>query len=143
MKPAIFACYFLCFAIAIWCSVCDLTHRSIPNRAVLMLAAVAVLLSLTTGVWIDWLTVLVAVLVGFAVYLLRFFGAGDVKYFWASMLVVPDQVEELLIVTALSGMVLAIVYLAKHHFRPKEVGTLPYGVAISAGLVMCMLRAVI
>jgi Flp pilus assembly protein protease CpaA len=132
----------LALAIALWCSVSDLFHRRISNKAVLLLVAVAVVLSCATGVWIDWISLFVAILIGLAVYLLRCFGAGDVKFFWACMLVVPNQVDVLLFSTAFAGLVLAIVYLAKHRFRPKEVGTLPYGVAISTGLVLCVLRAV-
>jgi Flp pilus assembly protein protease CpaA len=90
--------------------------------------------------WIDWRTAMGALVIGLALFLIGCFGAGDVKYFWACMLVVPNQIEELLITTSLAGLVLAIVYLAKHRFRPKEVDTIPYGVAISTGLALCLCR---
>ena len=137
-------CYFVIFAIALWCSVSDIAQRRIPNAAILILVGIAAVLSLLTGVWVNLPSLLVAVALGLGLYLLRCFGAGDIKYFWACMLVVPEQTEPLLLATAVSGLILAIVYLAKHKFRPKEVGTLPYGVAISAGLVLCLLlRAVL
>lgn len=139
----IVACYCVAIGIAIWSSVSDINSRCIPNVAVIFLVAVAIVLSCLTGIWIDWLSFAIAVIIGLGVYLLRCFGAGDVKYFWACMLVVPDQIETLLIGTALAGLVLAIVYLARHRFRPKEVGSLPYGVAISIGLLLCLSDAMI
>ena len=127
--------------IGFWCAISDICARKIPNIAILVLVVLSLIHSLIGGVWINWLHLLVAIVIGVVVYLLRCFGAGDVKYFWACMLFVPDQIETLLIGTALAGLVLAIVYLARHRFRPKEVGTLPYGVAISTGLALCLCKA--
>jgi len=123
-----------------WCALSDLTARRIPNVAVLLMVLCAIIQSFSTGVWIDWRTAIGALVIGLALFLLGCFGAGDVKYFWACMLVVPNQIENLLITTSLAGLVLAVVYLAKHRFRPKEVDTIPYGVAISAGLALCLSR---
>ena len=131
----------LALLLAFFCSYSDIRSRRIPNIAVLVLVALAVAQSLSTGVWLSWQHGILAVIVGFALFAVRCFGAGDVKYFWACMLAVPDQIETLLIGTALAGLVLAIVYLARHRFRPKEVGTLPYGVAISTGLALCLCKA--
>ena len=133
-------CYFVAFGIALWAAVSDVTSRRISNIAVLLLAAVGIVLSFFTGVWVGWPSAVLAIIIGLAVFMLKCFGAGDVKYFWACMLVVPDQIETLLITTSLAGLVLAVVYLAKHGFRLKEVDTIPYGVAISTGLALCLCR---
>ena len=133
-------CYFVVLCLAVWCAVSDIICRRIPNIAVISLVIVAIVMSLQTRIWVGCSEFLVAVFVGFALYLLRCFGAGDIKYFWACMLIVPNQVELLLLSTALFGLLLAIVYLAKHRFHPKEVGTIPYGVAISSGVVLCLCR---
>ena len=139
----IIICYLVSLIIALLVAISDIKERRISNVAVLVLAAVGLVLSLYTGIWIDWIIAVVAVVVGLAVFMLKCFGAGDVKYFWACMLVIPNQIEALLITTSLAGLVLAITYLAKHGFRAKEVGTLPYGVAISTGLALCLCRSFI
>ena len=130
--------YCLAVGVAIWCSITDVTHRRIPNLAVLLLSVMAVVVSFISGTWISWSVFLLSIIVGVLLYLFRCFGAGDIKFFWACMLMVPEQLEMLLVSTALFGGLLALVYLAKHKFHPKEVGTLPYGVAISSGLVLCL-----
>ena len=127
----------------LYCSWSDLQTRRIPNCAVLLLLLCAIAQSLLTGIWLDWKVAAMALVVGFGVFLLGCFGAGDIKYFWACMMAVPNQVDVLLVSTAFAGLVLALIYLAKFNFRPKNVGTLPYGVAISFGLFLCLTEAVI
>ena len=125
--------------VALSCALCDIRERRIPNSACLFLALLGCVQSLITGEWLDWKIALTALAVGLVLFIARCFGAGDVKFFWACMLFVPKQVNLLLVYTAASGLVLAIVYLAMHRFRRKDVGTLPYGVAISVGFVLCLL----
>ena len=128
-------------ALALLIAVSDVRSRTIPNAAVLALSVLGLLRSLATGLWIDPWTLAAAVVLGLAVFMLGCFGTGDVKFFWAAMLLVPGQIQTLLVATALSGLVLAVVYLAMHGFHPREVGALPYGAAISAGLGVALCSA--
>lgn len=132
-----------CVVLSLYCGWSDLRVRRIPNIAIALFLLLAVAQSLITGLWLDWWVAALALVVGFGVFLLGCFGAGDVKYFWACMLLVPEQVRTLLIATAFSGLGVAVFYLVKHKFRFEEVGSLPYGVAISIGLLLCLSDAMI
>ena len=124
--------------VALSCALSDIRERRIPNVACLLLALLGCVQSLVTGEWLDWKIALAALVVGLVLFIARCFGAGDIKFFWACVLFVPKHVHHLLVYTAASGLILAIVYLAMHRFRRKEVGMLPYGVAITAGFGLCL-----
>jgi prepilin peptidase CpaA len=142
----------------------DIRTRRIPNRLVLVMAVAGVLFTVaaTPSLATLWRAVL-AGLLGFALwipfYALRMIGAGDVKLFAAAALwLAPLQVVQAALVAALVGGVLSIVGMVAgyggglallrltHGLRQPETlmtqagrvegKTLPYGVAMAAGLAV-------
>jgi prepilin peptidase CpaA len=146
-------------------SLSDIRSRRIPNALVLALALLgvgysAVVLSPTVGVP----RALLGLAIGFGLwipfYALRMLGAGDVKLFAAaSCWLAPSQVFGGALLSALVGGVLSVIGLALAHgiglttFRiahglrdprllatplavPKGRKTLPYGLAMTIGLLV-------
>ena len=130
----------------------DVAAYRIPNR---ISAAVAMLYPahvLAHPAAVDWLAALmvaaIVLAVGFGLFAIRVFGAGDVKLLAAASLWAgPADVLVLLFVTALVGGVLALVVLSPLRMTLADAyvrlggapanmfttQTLPYGVAIAAG----------
>ena len=156
------ACFTLALVIA---SVWDIHSRRIPNWLVLALAVLgicyaALVQSPSSGV----ARALLGLVIGFGIwipfYVLGMLGAGDVKLFAAaSCWLAPSQVVGAALVAALAGGVLSVIGLVlahglglatlrvAHGLRdpkilatplavPKGRKTLPYGLAISAGLLI-------
>lgn len=137
----------------------DVRERLIANRLVVLLLGVGALhhVAIATSI-ADWLTIAgsafglaaVVLLVGFVIWRLGSLGGGDVKLLVAATFVVgPDGALVLFVGTALAGGALALVYLLVPKFLPImsarfsgpdtpscsfDQQTLPYGVAIAAGL---------
>jgi prepilin peptidase CpaA len=140
----------------------DLGRFIIPNLVSLALILLLVALGLYFGRPLAWWGLhlgagALLLLVGYLAWMLRFFGAGDVKLL-AAVALFPGvgQVHVMLIYIALAGGVLAlglivlrrVIYLtmASWGASPAAVGSLPriliqrervpYGVAISAGAIL-------
>ncbi len=131
----------------------DILRFRIPNRIVLALAALFPLHLLTSPVPADWMGGLAAGLGLFALGAVLFargaLGGGDVKLLAACALWAgPAHLPALLLVTALSGGVLALFALSAARLtaiyaftrlgidRGRDMlmdGQLPYGLAIAAG----------
>lgn len=84
--PATAALWFLpfCLPICLWVAWSDMAFMKIPNRAVLALAAVYLVigpLALPHEVWLwNWLHLPVVLVVGFAANMMGGLGAGDAKF---------------------------------------------------------------
>ena len=130
-----------------WASVSDVRDRRIPNRAVLAVIAlfgVWTLLDAGGGLLSGVLAAALGFTVGYALYLLKVMGAGDVKLFSAAALFAGiGYLPALTLVMALTGGAMALASFAA---RPRRAAVMvalrgrgdfgrgiPYGVAISAG----------
>lgn len=119
-------------------SLSDVITRRIPNVLPLVLVVIAV----CEGLWLGrWPGVWEAGLVFcgcFLLFCLNLMGGGDVKTLAAGALLVPGRLYELCLVVSLAGGLMAagaIIHGAIRHERPKS---LPYGVAIGVGLLVCI-----
>lgn len=150
-----FAFLILCIVIACW----DFLFYKIPNSLLLGLLGVAVLHKLAGPMdahalmWSFGVAVIV-LLVGYALFAFKFLGAGDGKYMAVAALFFPaSKVLTFLILMSFAGAILALIYkfasphvnvfkkligeqLPKGYEVVEETGkTIPYGVAISAGII--------
>jgi prepilin peptidase CpaA len=137
----------------------DVRERLISNRLSLLLLGMGVPHHMVTAASIaDWLAIAagalavaaIVLLVGFALWRLGSLGGGDVKLLVAAAFFVgPDGIVVLLAGTALVGGALALAYLLGPAIPPVLTArftgpdapasgghrrSLPYGVAIAAGL---------
>ncbi|GAL28801.1 type IV prepilin peptidase TadV/CpaA [Vibrio variabilis] len=101
------------------------------------------------GIYLDQMYVtsfLIVLLLGLVIFGLRVMGAGDIKYAAVLALTLPTQwLLPALVLTALSGGVLAAIYLTWFKFRQLKgiqvtAPGLPYGVAISLGFYFPILN---
>lgn len=150
--------------LALTAAAVDVLLRRIPNRLCAALAVVALATRLAEGfvaaaASLAAAAILFAVL--FALFLRGVLGGGDVKLATAAALGLPPlAVWDFVVVTALAGGVLSLLYLAGPHlplpkprpagrgrpllariaaaetWRLKRRGPLPYGVAIAAGFLL-------
>ena len=123
----------------------DLWQRRIPNALVIAMCAVGVLfLAATSGLRGVLLVGLAGAVTGLAVWLpfwlMRFIGAGDVKFFVAAAVWLgPRATLGAALVSAIAGGILACAWLAMRlHKRGGQRSTVPYGVAMSVGLAAVM-----
>jgi prepilin peptidase CpaA len=155
-------CFLAGLAIA---SVTDIRSRRIPNKLVLSMALLGVAFSvMALPPLVGASRALLSCSIGFALwipfYALRMLGAGDVKLFAAaSCWLAPSQVFGAALASALAGGVLSVIGLVLAHglglttFRiahglrdprmlatplavPAGRKTLPYGLAMTVGLVV-------
>lgn len=146
-------------------SVTDVRSRRIPNKLVLAMALLGVAFSvISLSFSVGASRSLLSGVIGFALwipfYALRMLGAGDVKLFAAaSCWLAPSQVFAAALMSALAGGVLSVIGLVLAHglgltaFRiahglrdPKMLATplavpagrrtLPYGLAMTVGLIL-------
>jgi len=133
-------------ALLIAAAVCDARYYRIPNRICLALLLLFPLCVLTAPEAIDWkqhLMVSGLVLIcGFAMYVGRLAGAGDIKLLAAASLWAgPHLVAIFLVTTAIAGGLLALTIAAatyiRHHGRQPAAALartpIPYGIAIGLG----------
>jgi prepilin peptidase CpaA len=125
------------------CAWTDMKDRLIPNRIVIVIAAIGIAQSLLLAPGLVWRSLLAALVVfcGLGIFShYKIIGGGDLKLITAvSLLTQPEQIGMLLVEIALAGGVLSCIYLAAHYAlknsRPhqttvKEVGSPPAGVAL-------------
>lgn len=153
-------------------AVCDMGWRLIPNGVPLTLLAVGPALRLVQAGPTGLLFSAMAAAALFALLLVAFnrglMGGGDVKLMPAAALALPAAtVPQFVLVTALAGGALALVYLvlqlaarrlppvprqhrasplprrllAAESWRLRRRGPLPYGVAIAASALLVLLRS--
>lgn len=145
----------------------DVRERLIANRLSLLLLGMGVLHHMVTAASVaEWLAIAggafavaaIVLLVGFALWRLGSLGGGDVKLLVAAAFFVGlDGVLVLFAGTALAGGALALAYLLVPAFLPilacRFTGpdaqsssgprrSLPYGVAIAAGLACAVVPSV-
>jgi prepilin peptidase CpaA len=155
-----------CFTLAlVVASAWDIRSRRIPNWLVIMLAVLGVCYSmLVQAPWPGVSSALIGMAIGFGLwipfYALGMLGAGDVKLFAAaSCWLGPMQVVSAALTSALAGGVLSVIGLVlahglglatlrvAHGLRdpkilatplavPKGRKTLPYGLAMTFGLLI-------
>jgi len=156
--PAVGVLLLLIFAgLLVAAAIEDVRRLRIPNVVSVAIALLYPAHALASPGQAEWLaSLLIAGLsfgIGFCLFMMRVMGGGDVKLFAAATLWAgPDLFTVLLIVTALSGALIAVAMLAAGWLRPHEATTgqaasararpprstaarheLPYGVAIAAG----------
>lgn len=133
----------------------DLKFRIIPNRLVLLVAAIGLAIGLTSWPSLLWISAGAAIFLFCALGLLAHFnwlGGGDVKLITAaSLLARPDHIIALLLAIALAGGLLSLIYLAAYWMleyktaMPKRISpgdayhrpladSVPYGIAILGGV---------
>ncbi|WP_245906530.1 A24 family peptidase [Teichococcus aestuarii] len=163
----LFACLLPLLAVAAWR---DIATRTIPDTVSILAALIGLAARLALGPQAALLSVLTAAVL-FALLLFLFargaLGGGDVKLMSALALgMAPAMVWDFLVVTALAGGVLALVYLAlswllpAHLARPataggilprlchveawriRRRGPLPYGLAIALGGAAVLLHRI-
>ena len=134
----------------------DLRERRIPNWvAVALLALYAVLAVLEPAkmlIWQSLLTGLAVFAVLFVLFHFRYMGGGDVKLWTvAAVLVGPDYVVPMLVLTTVTGLAVALPYYLSRLVMQVRLRTLwewipvwsieqeklPYGVAIAFGGSVC------
>lgn len=150
-----FAFLILCIVIACW----DFLFYKIPNSFLLGLLGIAVLHKFTGNLdtanlmW-SFGAAAIVLLVGYVLFALKFLGAGDGKYMAVGALFFPAiKVVSFLILMSFAGALLALIYkfgsqhvntfkkligeqLPQGYEVVEETGkTIPYGVAISAGII--------
>jgi prepilin peptidase CpaA len=142
----------------------DVAFRTIPNWPPALLFGVGILMRVQSGTLVPGLLAGFLILTGTTICWLRgWLGGGDVKLLAAcGMLVPPALAMSLLLAVALSGGLLAILYLALakmvspitrsrpaglirrvcrvERYRIRHRGPLPYGSAIAAGTLFVLLR---
>ena len=98
----------------------DLRTRRIPNKLVLVVAALGLVFGLVTKPWVAGLTeagmgLVTGLIVWLPFYAVRMVGAGDVKLFAAaSTFLTPKTAVEAAVYTALFGGVMALGYMLAH-----------------------------
>ena len=111
----------------------DVRDRVISNRVVALLFFIVVPLSLLQ--FQSLVPALVALVVGFVLFMLHVMGAGDIKLIAVLMLMIPyEQIIFFFFFTAIAGLFLIIIGWLFYRKSIKARG-LPYGVAISLGFL--------
>ena len=134
----------VCTLAAVWQ---DVQHRRVPNALVLLVVALAVVL-LASGqpVWpgLTWFSAMLAAVVGLIVfgwfYARGLMGAGDVKFFAASgLLVGPFGLCLVWLVASLLGGLHAVaIHLRGRAGRPARARGVPYAAYMAAGILLVL-----
>ena len=116
----------------------DIIERRIPNSLSAGLAAVAVANAMLMSSYPGVKESIIVFIVGALLFLGGVLGGGDVKMMTASALMLPGQLAELCLITALAGGALALFALGRSVFTRRFPHSLPYGVAIGSGTLFCL-----
>lgn len=134
----------LLVAVCLLLSFYDLKQNRLSNKLIGLLLVIQFL-----GIYLDQMYVtsfLTVLLSGLVIFGLRVMGAGDIKYASVLALTLPTQwLLPALVLTALSGGFLAVIYFARFKVRQLQgiqvtAPGLPYGVAISLGFYFPILN---
>jgi prepilin peptidase CpaA len=120
------------------CAAVDARKRTIPHIFVIGLVVTAAANSILNGGWavLGYKESLVMLAVGFLLYYAKCMGAGDVKMLAAVALWFPGGLLPLAFWISLCGGALALGYAIKR-LKTGLAVTLPYGLAIAIGSVIC------
>lgn len=120
------------------CAVADVRKRIIPHILVIGLVVTSAANSILNGGWVvlGWKESLVVLAAGFLLYFAKCMGAGDVKMFAAVALWFPGRLLPLAFWISLCGGALAIGYAIKR-WKTGQAVTLPYGLSIATGSIIC------
>ena len=131
----------------------DIAKRQIPNWLCAVLAAVCAAYSFQVlglmGLGWAVLHAVIALLVGMGLFAVGAIGGGDAKFYAAGAFALQlDQALTMFAITAIAGFFLLVVMvigrrlIAKSGFSAAEMRQiqLPYGVAISIGLAVTLVR---
>ena len=140
--PAIFAMAILA-ALALTASWIDITTRKIPN----WLALISFATGLLFAGWLDGIGALpshllnfgASLVVGFALYGFKFWGAGDGKLFAAMAAWFPiGDFISMVVLMSLVGLIAIFIFFLRHRGKlfKKDAPSIPYGVAIGTGAAL-------
>jgi len=130
-----------CFALA--ASWTDIRSRLLPN----WLVGLTFVSGLAFSFWFGGLEnglyhlahALIALVIGFALYGIKVWGAGDGK-FYAAVAVWSSWTDALILIMAITsvGLILAVIGIARNwgQLFSKQLSSIPYGVAIGFGAVL-------
>jgi prepilin peptidase CpaA len=141
------------FSLIVYAAVSDFRHFTIPNFICIIIILLYPLMVLVAPVQINWqgglLTASSVLVIGFVLFSLNLFGAGDIKLIAAlSLWAGPALLVEFLFVTVMAGGILVILIVSREGFRQALEGTgfsrgvrfaitsktqVPYGVAVALG----------
>ena len=135
-------------SIALIASWTDVRSRLLPN----WLAGLTFVSGLACAVWVsegmeDWLPhllhAIIALMIGFALYGFKVWGAGDGK-FYSAVAVWSGLSDALILIVSITsvGLILAVVGIARNwgSLFSKKLSSIPYGVAIGFGAVLNQAR---
>ncbi|MCX2758859.1 prepilin peptidase [Vibrio sp. Sgm 22] len=130
----------------LYISYIDVTSRTITNFQLLLLIFVHLFIFMSFHWDVLTYSILIVLCSGWVIYTLGLLGAGDIKYAAVLSLSLPmDLLSQALLLTTLTGGVLAFIYLLLHLVRRVKANLykgmeevqynpgIPYGVAISVG----------
>ncbi|MGI4851959.1 MAG: A24 family peptidase [Janthinobacterium lividum] len=112
-------CYLGFLGLSFLGAVCDILFYRIPNFAIgLIFLGSFVKLGLqysTLDLHLTGMIFITTLLAGYLLYVLKLMGAGDAKFLSASILwIEPSHVPSYLVLVALSGGVLALIFIVGH-----------------------------
>ncbi len=121
-------------------SVCytDISSRIIKNNAVILVAVLSLVISVTLYSSVNILWPLITLMAGMLLVMINVIGAGDIKLISALSLSLPaEQMADFIFWVTLSGIPLVLIVVIFRLVRSgREKMTLPYGVAISCGYLL-------
>lgn len=113
----------------------DIQHRILSNKLVLMVLFVVLPLGWLLSHTLYWQPALITLIIGFILFLFNIIGAGDIKLLSVLMLLIPPSAAWfVLTLISLFGLVLIVIGWLFYRQSIKQNG-LPYGVAISLGVL--------
>ena len=147
------------FTLIVYAAASDIRNFTIPNFVSNVIVLLYPLMILVTPVHVNWqgglLISLCVLIVGFGLFSLKLFGAGDIKLIAAlSLWAGPALLAEFLFVTVMAGGLLVILIVSREGFRQAQEGTgfargvrfairsktqVPYGVAVALGGVSILM----
>jgi prepilin peptidase CpaA len=128
----------------------DLKQFKIPNLMPALLLTLygcyVAIVGLSAFSWWHAAHFAIALIVGMALFAMKWFGGGDAKLYAAVALWFPLQKGPfLLFYVGMAGLVLAIMFMLTRRFTKGADGKkrtdrrIPYGVAIAVGAIACLL----
>lgn len=121
----------------------DYRDRRIPNWLCLLAAIGGLIWAYTAGGWsaVPWhlAHLVVALIIGMAIYAVKYWGGGDAKFYAgvASWFVISKFFLLVLVISSFGLALVAIAFLLRRRRGSgKAKASLPYGIAIAAGGVV-------
>lgn len=144
---------FSLFSLIVYAALSDIRDFTIPNFVSITIVILYPLMIMVTPDNVDWAGSLITAAsvlgIGFILFTLKLFGAGDIKMIAAlSLWAGPALLTEFLFVTVMTGGILVILIVSREGIRQAFEGTgfargimfairsktqIPYGVAVAFG----------